>query len=86
MRSQAMSQLVAMIPGDFADPRADYQQLRQTMVPFHSHDLAPDTHINITELNGIRCGWCWTEKNTRSERIIFYCHGGRSYCWKTGLT
>ena len=76
MRSQAMDQLVAMIPADFADPLADYQQVRQTMAPFHGHALAPDTHVDITELNGIRCGWCWTRDNAHSERIIFYCHGG----------
>ena len=76
MRSQAMDQLVAMLPDNFADPLADYQQVRQTMAPFHGHALAPDTHIAITELNGIRCGWCWTQENATSERIIFYCHGG----------
>jgi monoterpene epsilon-lactone hydrolase len=76
MRSQAMDELVAMIPADFADPLADYQQVRQTMAPFHGHALAPDTHVSITELNGIRCGWCWSQGNAHSERIIFYCHGG----------
>jgi monoterpene epsilon-lactone hydrolase len=76
MRSQAMDELVAMIPADFAAPLADYQQVRQTMAPFHGHALAPDTHVSITELNGIRCGWCWTRDNATSERIIFYCHGG----------
>ena len=76
MRSQAMDQLVAMIPEDFADPLADYQQVRQTMAPFHGHALAAGTHVDITELNGVRCGWCWTEENANSERIIFYCHGG----------
>lgn len=75
-RSPALEQLVAAIPDDFADPSADYQQVRKTMAPFHGHKVNDSTHVAITELNGIRCGWCWTAEHADSERIIFYCHGG----------
>ena len=75
-RSQAIEQLIAAIPSGFADPAADYRQVRATMAPFHGHAVDATTHIELTELNGVRSGWCWTADNAESTRIVFYCHGG----------
>jgi len=56
MTSEAFRALLASVPEDFADPAADYLQVRSTMAPFHNHPTSPDLRIDIREVGGVRCG------------------------------
>jgi epsilon-lactone hydrolase len=76
MPSRELTDVLALVPGDFADPEADYRAVRSTMAPFHGH--AVPAHVTVSEvaLGGVRCAWYEDRRQPRRERVVFHCHGG----------
>jgi epsilon-lactone hydrolase len=74
--SRQLTEILALVPPDFADPDADYRAVRATMKPFHGHALPP--HVSVTEvaLGGVRCAWYEDVRRPRRDRVVFHCHGG----------
>lgn len=68
--------MLALIPADFADPAADYRQVRATMAPFHGHPVAPDVEVREDTSGGVRVAWCRQTTQPDTGRIVFHCHGG----------
>jgi epsilon-lactone hydrolase len=76
MPSEQMADILALIPEDFADPRADYVAVRAMLAPFHGHPV-PD-HIVVTEttLGGVRAAWYHAADAPHGPRVALHCHGG----------
>jgi len=74
--SRELTEILALVPPDFADPGADYRAVRAMMAPFHGHPVPP--HVSVTEsvLGGVRCAWYDDDRSPRRERVVFHCHGG----------
>ena len=53
-----LAQMLSFVPADFADPAADYLEVRATMAPFHGHAV-PD-HIEVRRVSWAGCGWAGT--------------------------
>lgn len=75
MQSKELQALVSMIPGDFADPAADFHAVRAMFAPFHGHPTAADFEVMITHYDGVRCG-DYTLQGTAPSITAFHCHGG----------
>ncbi len=76
MPSRQLTEILALVPDDFADPEADYRAVRATMAPFHGHPVPPSVTVTETELGGVRCAWYDDTRRARPERVVFHCHGG----------
>ena len=76
MPSQAQTDILALVPPDFADPEADVVAVRAMMAPFHGHPVPPQVRVTETELGGVRCAWYDDTRRPVSDRTIFHCHGG----------
>ena len=76
MTSRQFADVLALIPGDFADPSADYRAVRATMAPFHGHHVPPHITVTETELGGVRCAWYEDARAVPPARVVFHCHGG----------
>ena len=50
--------MLALIPPDFADPTADYRQVRATMAPFHGHADPCRVEVRHAVSGGVRVAWC----------------------------
>ncbi len=78
MPSRELTEILALVPGDFADPDADYRAVRAMMAPFHGHPVP--AHVEVTEvaLGGVRCAWYEDTRQPRArrQRVVFHCHGG----------
>ncbi|HEX4434793.1 MAG TPA: alpha/beta hydrolase fold domain-containing protein [Acidimicrobiales bacterium] len=76
MPSRELTEILALIPPDFADPGADYVAVRAMLAPFHGH--AVPAHVSVTEAEpgGVRCAWYEDARQPRRERVVFHCHGG----------
>jgi monoterpene epsilon-lactone hydrolase len=74
--SRELAEMLALIPSDFADPTADYHQVRITMAPFHGHAVPPQIEVRHAVSGGIRVAWCRDTTQPDSDRVIFHCHGG----------
>ncbi len=76
MPSRELTEILALVPRDFADPDADYRGVRAMMAAFHGHPLP--AHVNVTEveLGGVRCAWYEDARRPRRDRVVFHCHGG----------
>ncbi len=74
--SRELTEILALVPRDFADPGADYRAVRAMMAPFHGHPVPP--HVTVTEavLGGVRCAWYDDQRVPRRDRVVFHCHGG----------
>ena len=76
MPSRELTEILALVPGDFADPDADYRVVRNTMAPFHGHPVPAHVTVREGELDGVRCAWYEDSRQPRRERVVFHCHGG----------
>ena len=76
MPSRQLTDILALVPGDFADPEADYRAVRATMAPFHGHPVPAHVTVSEVELGGVRCAWYEDVRQPRRERVVFHCHGG----------
>ena len=76
MPSRQLTEILSLVPPDFADPEADYQAVRAMLAPFHGHPVP--THVTVTEveLGGVRCAWYDDTRRARPDRVVFHCHGG----------
>jgi monoterpene epsilon-lactone hydrolase len=76
MPSRELTEILALVPDDFADPEADYRAVRNTIAPFHGHPVPAHVTVSEVELGGVRCAWYEDSRQPRRERVVFHCHGG----------
>jgi acetyl esterase/lipase len=74
--SRELTEILALVPLDFADPEADYRAVRATMAPFHGHPVPAHVTVTGAELGGVRCAWYDDTRRPRRDRVVFHCHGG----------
>jgi len=74
--SRELTEILALVPLDFADPEADYRAVRATMAPFHGHPVPGHVTVTGAELGGVRCAWYDDTRRPRRDRVVFHCHGG----------
>lgn len=67
--------LLAFVPDDFADPEADYQQVRATMAPFHGYALTAAVECEYAHIAGVSCALI-RPASSRPSRRVLHCHGG----------
>ncbi len=78
MKSQQSDQLTALvnaIPENFADPVADYRDVREMFAPFHGHPLSDRLAVRIENFGGVRCG-VYDFAGNNTQWTAFHCHGG----------
>lgn len=73
--SKALQAVIDAIPNNFADPKADYLDVRRMFAPFHDQPVSDKLKISIKEYDGVRCGEYQVE-GLASNRTAFHCHGG----------
>lgn len=49
---------------------------REKLEGVHGHPVAEDTHVDWTELGGVRCAWVAAAEASETTRILMLCHGG----------
>ena len=76
MPSRELTEILALVPRDFADPDADYRAVRAMMAPFHGHLLPAYVSVSEVELGGVRCAWYEDTRRPPPDRVVFHCHGG----------
>jgi monoterpene epsilon-lactone hydrolase len=76
MPSQAQTDILALVPPDFADPDADVAAVRAMLAPFHGHPVPAHVRVTEVELGGVRCAWYDDTRSPLADRTIFHCHGG----------
>jgi acetyl esterase/lipase len=76
MVSTELAEMLAFVPGNFADPAADYLEVRATMAPFHGHAVPAHISMREGELGGVRVAWYEDTRQPTSDRVAFHCHGG----------
>lgn len=76
MASDSFKSLLELIPDGFADPEADFQQVRDTMAPFHNHPTGDDLRIDIRDIGGVRSGWHTLDRDAGDNCIALHYHGG----------
>jgi epsilon-lactone hydrolase len=74
--SRQLTDILALVPPDFAAPDADYKAVRTMLAPFHGHPVPPYITVTEAELGGVRCAWYEDRRQPRRERVVFHCHGG----------
>ena len=74
--SRELTEILGLVPSDFADPDADYRAVRAMMAPFHGHPVPAHVTVTEVELGGVRCAWYEDTRQPRRERVVFHCHGG----------
>jgi epsilon-lactone hydrolase len=74
--SRALTDILALVPPDFADPEADVAAVRAMMAPFHGHPVPPHVQVTEVELGGVRGAWYDDTRQPVADRTIFHCHGG----------
>ena len=76
MASDNFKAIIDLIPGNFADPKADFQTVRNTMAPFHNHPTGSDLVIEVKEVGGIRAGWYEYNRHAGDPSVALHYHGG----------
>ncbi|HEX4128064.1 MAG TPA: alpha/beta hydrolase [Acidimicrobiales bacterium] len=76
MPSRQLTDILALVPPDFADPDADYRAVRAMLAPFHGHPVPAHITVTEVEVGGVRCAWYEDGRQRRRERVVFHCHGG----------
>jgi acetyl esterase/lipase len=68
--------MLSLIPPDFADPAADYRDVRAMLGPFHGHPVSEHVSVERTSLGGVRAASYDDRRSPLSDRVAFHCHGG----------
>ena len=76
MPSRELTEILALVPPDFADPDADFRSVRAMMAPFHGHPVPEYVTVTEEELGGVRCAWYEDTRQPHAGRVVFHCHGG----------
>jgi acetyl esterase/lipase len=71
-----MTEILGLVPADFADPEADYRAVRAMLGPFHGHPVPEHIEVTATTLGGVRAAWYDDAASPQRERVAFHCHGG----------
>jgi len=74
--SRQLTEVLALVPPDFADPQADYRAVRDMMAGFHGHPVPAHVTVTETVLGGVRCAWYDDSRAPVRRRVLFHCHGG----------
>jgi epsilon-lactone hydrolase len=74
--SRELTEILALVPHDFADPDADFRAVRATMAPFHGHPVPAPVTVTELQLGGVRCASYVDDRRPRTERVVMHCHGG----------
>ncbi|MEZ5569069.1 MAG: alpha/beta hydrolase [Halioglobus sp.] len=73
--SDALRALISTIPGNFADPAADYRAVRKMFAPFHGQPVSEHLDVQIRHFGGVRCG-VYALAGSDERWMAFHCHGG----------
>ncbi|MEM1110508.1 MAG: alpha/beta hydrolase fold domain-containing protein [Pseudomonadota bacterium] len=76
MASDAFNTIIDLVPADFADPAADYRQVRATMAPYHDHPTSDDLRIEIQDVGGVRAGHYRYDHQGDDPCVALHYHGG----------
>src|SRR5271155_110581 len=76
MPSRELTEILALVPDDFADPEADYRAGRHPLAPSPGPPAPAHVTVSEVELGGVRCAWYEDSRQPRRERVVFHCHGG----------
>ena len=67
--SRELTEILALVPRDFADPDADYRAVRAMMAPFHGHPVPAHVSVTEVELGGVRCAWYEDTRRPRPATV-----------------
>jgi acetyl esterase/lipase len=73
--SAELQAIIDAIPADFADPEADYLDVRRMFAPFHSQPVSAQLNVAIKNYGGVRCG-DYRLPGVADKLTAFHCHGG----------
>ena len=76
MASDSFNAIIDLIPNNFADPNADFHEVRKTMAPFHNHPTGSDLNIEIKDVGGVRAGWYRYDHHAQEPCVALHFHGG----------
>jgi monoterpene epsilon-lactone hydrolase len=76
MPSREMTEILALVPEDFAHPQADYVAVRSMLGPFHGHPVPGHIVVTETTLGGVRAAWYRDADDRQVQRVALHCHGG----------
>lgn len=74
--SSQLEAIVAGVPADFADPRADWRAVRAMMAPFHGQPCSAELAVEIRDCGGVPTGFHVLGGEDGGGRVAFHCHGG----------
>jgi len=74
--SPELTDALALVPADFADPGADYLAVRAMLEPFHGHPVPEGITVEECELGGVRAAWYTRKDGGDDAAVAFHCHGG----------
>jgi acetyl esterase/lipase len=74
--SELLDTIVAAVPGDFADPRADWRAVRATMAPFHGQPCSPELVVEVRECGGVPTGFHRLPDSDTTGALALHVHGG----------
>lgn len=77
--SPELQNLIDAIPQDFADPAADYLQVRKTFAPFHGQAYSDKLSVKVDTYNGVNAAYYQLSASappTGKTIIAMHCHGG----------
>ena len=73
-----LTDILALVPPDFADPGPTAAAVRAMLAPFHGHPVPAHCDVTETELGGVRCAWYDDTRAPARRPHVFHCHGGGS--------
>lgn len=76
MPSRELTDILALVPPDFADPEADYLAVRAMLGPFHGHPVPGHVAVRETVLGGVRAAWYDDTRGPQADGVALHCHGG----------
>jgi len=76
MPSREMTDILALVPSNFADPNADYAAVREMLAPFHGHRVPEHVSVTPLTLGGVAAASYDDVDAGGSDVVVFHCHGG----------